>query len=101
SVVAAALMMLLVGCDTNNKTTSTTTTSTAENNKVAVNDGHNAYNSLDYEGVYQGDVILDSNERAKVTLQLSADHYKRTVSFLDAGSKKVNVEEMGAYHWSE
>ena len=74
--------------------------STGRQEKTTATDTHNARNSLDYEGVYEGYVVWGGEkEEVKVSVTLDGDKYTRTISEA-AGGKTLSIQK-GTYVWNE
>lgn len=65
----------------------------------SVSDGHNAQNSLDYQGTYTGTFPTASGPGMLVTITLSDSTYARTLEYI--GKKNSKIEDKGKYTWSK
>lgn len=72
----------------------------ADSTEVVVNDEHNAKNSLDYIGMYQGVVPCSDCEGIETTLWIDEKNYVLFTNYL--GKKnKTESEFRGAYVWND
>ncbi|GHV00379.1 lipoprotein [Bacteroidia bacterium] len=91
-LIAAVVAMICSCCGNGQKKTA----GQNDQNIESINDGHNAQNSLDYQGVYTGTLPTASGEGMIVTLTLGDSTYVRNTEY-----KKGVFEDKGAYKWKE
>lgn len=68
-----------------------------EEETIVVKDAHNAQNSLDVNGVYEGKLPTASGEGMDVKVTLSGDTYKKSVSYIGKSDKPI--ETSGKFTW--
>ncbi|GAB6009672.1 hypothetical protein FACS1894179_10600 [Bacteroidia bacterium] len=90
-LVAAIAMLYSCGGNTQ-KTQEQTTPETTQ-----IGDGHNARNSLDYQGTYTGKVPTASGEGMLVSLTLEDSTYVKKTEYI---GKKEIFEDKGKYTWN-
>ncbi len=66
----------------------------------AATDGHNAQNSLDYQGTYQGTIPAASGDGIEVVVVLQDSTYVRTSTHTKGTEKPVVTTEEGKYTWN-
>ncbi len=93
--IAILLTFLAASCQMKQSSTSTTSTETA------VTDGHNAQNSLDWPGNYEGTLPCADCEGIETKLSLKQDgSYTLTTTYL--GEEGENrFEQKGSFTWNE
>ena len=64
-----------------------------------VADGHNAKNSLDYQGTYKGTIPTASGEGMTVTITLNEDTYVKKTEYVN--KKNATTEDKGKYAWND
>lgn len=94
SLIAVLLTFLAASCQMKQSSTSKSTTETA------VNDGHNAQNSLDWSGNYTGTLPCADCEGIETNLSLKQDgSYTLTTTYLGKDADKF--EQKGTFTWNE
>lgn len=94
------LSLLIVSCAKKEKEEATQEI-VADSTEIVVNDEHNAKNSLDYIGMYQGVVPCADCEGIETLLTLEDEtNYVLKTNYL--GKKKISTNEVrGVYSWNE
>lgn len=93
------LSLLIVSCAKKEKG-ETTEEIVADSTEIVVNDEHNAKNSLDYIGMYQGVVPCADCEGIETTLWIDEKNYVLFTNYL--GKKnKTESEFRGVYVWND
>lgn len=98
-MIAAAALLYSCGGNTQKKEESQASVEDFSAIAESVSDGHNAQNSLDYEGVYTGTLPTASGEGMLVTITLSDSTYTRNIEYI--GKKGSKTEEKGKYTWGK
>lgn len=62
-------------------------------------DGHNARNSLDYQGTYVGTVLLDDSTLVDIAVTLNATDF--IFRLTPVGEHTETIEKRGAYSWDK
>ena len=65
----------------------------------AVSDGHNAENSLDWPGIYQGEIPCADCSKNLVTLQLNDDKTYVLTTDSQGGKEPLKTVEKGSFAW--
>jgi len=110
SALAAALLLAACGGQAENRQTNnapasapTQTASAAANasdtSAEAVSDGHNAENSLDWPGIYQGEIPCADCSKNLVTLQLNDDKTYVLTTDSQGGKEPLKTVEKGSFAW--
>lgn len=68
--------------------------------ELEMNDEHNAKNSLDYIGKYQGALPLKGDKAVNVTIILADSTYSLAAD-IDGGKSNSKLENEGKYTWDE
>jgi copper homeostasis protein (lipoprotein) len=98
-IILMTLFFLVLSCAKKDKN-ETTDTTVVDSTEVVVNEDHNAKNSLDYIGMYQGILPCADCEGIETTLWIDENNYVLFTNFL--GKKnKTESEFRGAYVWNE
>lgn len=93
SVVVAGLLFSCGG----KKNAEEAATTDADSLTTAFVDEHSARNSLDYQGVYKGQIPTEDPSATIVSITLTDSTYVRIVDLAD---KKGPAENKGAYTWN-
>jgi heat shock protein HslJ len=105
-ITLMTLFFLVVSCAKKDKN-ETTDTRVVDSTEVVVNDDHNAKNSLDYIGVYEGILPCADCEGIETILQLENDesYILNTIYLVKTKhinkTKKSNNEVRGVYTWND
>lgn len=97
SILLFASVLFLASCG-NSAKKDEVVEAVAETVEVA-DPAHNAQNSLDYEGIYQGELPTASGEGMKVTITLGKDDYTKEVLYI--GKETTPTKTAGTYKWDE
>lgn len=84
--------LLFAACNSNTKQAETATPET----KVEAVDVHNSQNSLDYKGVYKGELPTASGTGTTVTIELGDDTFSKEVTY---NEEKESFKTEGKYSW--
>lgn len=96
-ILLFASVLFLASCGSNSKKEEVVETVTET---VEVADPiHNAENSLDYEGAYNGELPTASGEGMKVTITLGKNDYTKEVLYI--GKETTPTKTTGTYKWDE
>lgn len=71
----------------------------AASDAAMIDDGHNAENSLDWAGVYQGELPCADCEKNIVTLRLNDDKSYVLTTDSQGGKQPLKTEESGRFEW--
>lgn len=105
-ITLVTLFFLVLSCAKKDKN-ETTDTMVVDSTEVVVNDDHNARNSLDYMGVYEGILPCADCEGIETILQLENDesYILNTIYLVKTKhinkTKKSNNEVRGVYTWND
>jgi heat shock protein HslJ/uncharacterized lipoprotein NlpE involved in copper resistance len=97
-ITLMTLFFLVVSCAKKDKN-ETTDTTVVDSTEVVVNDDHNAKNSLDYIGMYQGILPCADCEGIETTLWIDENNYVLFTNYLGKKSK-TKSEFRGSYVWN-
>lgn len=99
-ITLMTLFFLVVSCAKKDKN-ETTDTTVVDSTEVVVNDDHNAKNSLDYIGMYQGILPCADCEGIETSILLEDDkNYVLKTNYLGKKNSATN-EVRGVYSWNE
>lgn len=99
-ITLMTLFFLVVSCAKKDKN-ETTDTAVVDSTEVVVNDDHNAKNSLDYIGMYQGILPCADCEGIETSILLEDDkNYVLKTNYLGKKNSATN-EVRGVYSWNE
>lgn len=99
-ITLMTLFFLVVSCNKKDKN-ETTDTMVVDSTEVVVNDDHNAKNSLDYIGMYQGILPCADCEGIETSILLEDDkNYVLKTNYLGKKNSATN-EVRGVYSWNE
>ncbi|MDU1889906.1 MAG: copper resistance protein NlpE [Dysgonomonas sp.] len=99
--IMVAAIGLLYSCGGNTKQNQEEQASVSEFSDIAKDvkgDGHNAKNSLDYKGTYQGKVPTASGEGMIVSITLDDSTFVKKTEYV--GKKNSKFESKGKYTWN-
>ena len=71
----------------------------AASDAAMIDDGHNAENSLDWAGVYQGELPCADCAKNVVTLRLNDDKSYVLTTDSQGGKQPLKTEEKGRFEW--
>ena len=71
----------------------------AASDAAMIDDGHNAENSLDWAGVYQGELPCADCAKNVVTLRLNDDKTYVLTTDSQGGKQPLKTEEKGRFEW--
>ena len=71
----------------------------AASDAAMIDDGHNAENSLDWTGVYQGELPCADCAKNVVTLRLNDDKSYVLTTDSQGGKQPLKTEEKGRFEW--
>jgi uncharacterized lipoprotein NlpE involved in copper resistance len=106
------LLLSLLACNTSTNSSNNTETDSAKANEVAsgstdssaanakLNDGHNAQNSLDWFGTYEGTLPCADCPGIKTTIVLNQDNtYSKTAEYIERENSRFTEE--GKIEWHD
>lgn len=100
-LAAIAMLAILASCGGNKKQAEAEQDNlpiqSSEVLEQPIIDGHNAQNSLDYQGTYKGTLPTADGPGREVVVVLGDSTYTRTSVFLKGGEKQT---EEGKYEWA-
>lgn len=79
--------------------TASAASNASETSAEAVSDGHNAENSLDWPGIYQGALPCADCSKNLVTLQLNDDKTYILTTDSQGGKEPLKTVEKGSFTW--
>lgn len=95
------LVFLIVACNSSKKTENQNSNTNAETSEV-IADSHNAQNSLDYYGIYEGITPCADCEGIKVTVTLNKDTtFALQNVYLKGGEEILPTEFTGKFTWND
>ncbi|WP_396148472.1 copper resistance protein NlpE N-terminal domain-containing protein [Flavobacterium sp.] len=97
-IILMTLFFLVLSCAKKDKN-ETTETMVVDSTEVVVNDDHNAKNSLDYIGMYQGILPRADCEGIETTLWIDENNYVLYTNYLGKMSK-IKPEFRGSFVWN-
>jgi uncharacterized lipoprotein NlpE involved in copper resistance len=97
-IILITLFFLVLSCAKKDKN-ETTETMVVDSTEVVVNDDHNAKNSLDYIGMYQGILPRADCEGIETTLWIDENNYVLYTNYLGKMSK-IKPEFRGSFVWN-
>lgn len=100
-VIAAVAFLYSCGGNAQKTQEAEEKASVSEFSEIAkgMNDGHNARNSLDYEGTYKGKIPAADAAGIIISITLSDSTYVKTMKYEGKGDE--TFEEKGKYTWND